>query len=456
MIALGLFVFVNILMSIIYHSKVLPHYYLGRLDISGKPVSSLPSTDSNQILPQQILLQKDTIQSKQTPANLGVTVDASASVKNVGGWTRWMPALSLITVHHVNLVLHINVYRYDKTAKLVAKVFNYPAKDKHITFNGSDFVIAESHNGYKLNADKLLIATTAALQHGRTTLIVPVVKINAPDSGADLTGQLNQLQKKLDVHVTYTLNGKLTAAGRSEIGKWYVPRGQSLKLSTAAITSYINTLGKKNKVVVANPADMAVASAYAVNSGQSLDLAIVPSNSNMISRTYCTNVDGVSGIVLDSLIGKLAATYNDVRGWNDNGTIAFKHVAVGCQYTVWMTASSQMSSFGSICDDFYNCQVGSNVVLNYNRWTTATPPWNKTGGSIENYRSLMIDHETGHRLGFRDNNTCPSPGLKAPVMMQQSVNLKGCVFNIWPLATELATLNQMLGTGQTSSVTNLQ
>lgn len=83
-------------------------------------------------------------------------------------------------------------------------------------------------------------------------------------------------------------------------------------------------------------------------------------------------------------------------------------------------------------------------MVNYDRWTTATPPWNQTGGNIEDYRVLIISHETGHRLGFLDNPVCPGAGQPAYVMMQQSIDLKGCVFNIWPTQTELAQLKTML------------
>jgi hypothetical protein len=149
-------------------------------------------------------------------------------------------------------------------------------------------------------------------------------------------------------------------------------------------------------------------------------------------------------------------TYNDARGWNDGGHIAFEHVRRGCQYTVWMSAAADMTTFGTICDDYYNCQAGHSVVLNYDRWTTATPPWNKTGGSIQDYRTLMIDHETGHRLGFPDNPVCPRKGRPAPVMMQQSMNLHGCVFNIWPRPAEFTRLDHMLNLGQTNSITNMR
>ena len=63
-----------------------------------------------------------------------------------------------------------------------------------------------------------------------------------------------------------------------------------------------------------------------------------------------------------------------------------------------------------------------------------------TGNIAPGYKGRTATHETGHWLGFLDNAVCPGASQAAPVMMQQSVNLSGCIFNPWPLASELARL----------------
>ncbi|HSW79799.1 MAG TPA: DUF3152 domain-containing protein [Candidatus Saccharimonadales bacterium] len=456
LIALGVFVFANILMAITYHSKVLPHYYLGQYPIGGMDKVLLKNTPSEKILPAAVVLKKDDKTYNTTPAKLGISVDKDASLQNVQSWIRWVPVISLISVHHVALSLHIDEAQFTTSSKTIETSFYYPASDKYIVFNGADFDIAPAHGGHKVNTDRLLGTVTSSIQGGKTTITVPTTAIAVTKTGADLTGSLQQLQQKLNIQLAYDYHGQKTIPSKTDIGSWYVQSGQGMVPSMAKITAYVNSVGKKHGVIVANPSDIATATMYALTNSRSQSMVIVPQTANTFIRSYCTNVTGVNANRLASLNGKLAAVYNDPRGWNDSGTIAFKHVASGCQYTVWLSAANLMGTFGSICDDFYNCQVGTNVVLNYDRWANATPPWNKTGGSLDDYRTLMIDHETGHRLGFRDNPTCPGTGQKAPVMMQQSVNLKGCIFNIWPLATEFTQLNKMIGAGATSSITNLQ
>jgi len=204
--------------------------------------------------------------------------------------------------------------------------------------------------------------------------------------------------------------------------------------STERIGAYIDQIAAG----AANRSDLVLAAQYVLSKNQSLNMAVVPKGA--ITHSYCVAVRGAAAGALQDMIGKLATTYADTRGWNDGGQIAFQYAPSNCEYTVWLSAASQMTSFAPICDTYYNCQAGTSVVVNEDRWTHATDPWNATGASIEEYRTLIINHETGHRLGFYDDPVCPVPGGLAPVMMQQSIDLHGCQFSVWPNSAELATL----------------
>ena len=129
------------------------------------------------------------------------------------------------------------------------------------------------------------------------------------------------------------------------------------------------------------------------------------------------------------------ATLNDGRGWSRMG-VSFKEVASGGMFTLVLSEASQMTTFSSGCGTEYSCRAGRYVVINQDRWVGATKPWNDAGGSLRDYRHMVVNHETGHWLGH-DHATCSAPGQPAEVMQQQSISLQGCSFNPWPTKGEL-------------------
>ncbi len=67
------------------------------------------------------------------------------------------------------------------------------------------------------------------------------------------------------------------------------------------------------------------------------------------------------------------------------------------------------------------------MVLNSDRWLLKTPTYD----DLDEYRAYMVNHEVGHFLGH-DHVGCPGEGETAPVMLQQSMALDGCIANGWP------------------------
>ncbi|MGI8668144.1 MAG: DUF3152 domain-containing protein [Jatrophihabitans sp.] len=138
---------------------------------------------------------------------------------------------------------------------------------------------------------------------------------------------------------------------------------------------------------------------------------------------------------LASFATEAAQTYADNRGWNLGGSIAFRQVSSGGEFTLWLAAAGRVPGFGTICDSSYSCTVGRNVIINESRWLSASPSWNAAHRSLHDYRTMVVNHETGHWLGF-GHSFCGGPGQPAPVMQQQSISLQGCQPNPWPLPAE--------------------
>ena len=147
---------------------------------------------------------------------------------------------------------------------------------------------------------------------------------------------------------------------------------------------------------------------------------------------------------LEQFAATAAETYADPRGWSFGGSVAFVRVPSGGSFTLWLSAAAHLPSFGAPCDSSYSCTQGRNVIINETRWLNGSPAWNASGASLADYHHMVLNHETGHWIGF-GHQLCGGPGQLAPVMQQQSISLQGCAPNPWPLDSERRAAAARLG-----------
>lgn len=165
------------------------------------------------------------------------------------------------------------------------------------------------------------------------------------------------------------------------------------------------------------------------------EAAAAASASKSRTVTYSVSTRGTLTASLAEFRAQANATLNDNRGWSRLGVV-FQEVASGGGFTLVLSEASQVPSFSSGCSAEYSCRVGQYIIINQDRWTGATTSWSNGGGSLRDYRHMVINHETGHWLGL-GHESCGGAGQPAPVMQQQSIDLQGCAFNAWPLTSEL-------------------
>jgi len=166
------------------------------------------------------------------------------------------------------------------------------------------------------------------------------------------------------------------------------------------------------------------------------------------TRTFTYEVRTRGTVYADVNVFKRIAAYtmSDRRGWSLGGSIRFREVSSGGNFTLWLAAPSELPKFDPICSPEYSCRVGRNVIINDLRWRTGTSVW----PDVAEYRHYVINHELGHWLG-RSHATCPAAGTLAPVMQQQSIGLNGCLSNTWPLASEKSAVASTWGVAVRSS-----
>jgi hypothetical protein len=435
----SVFVLANIVMAVMYNSKVLPKYTLAGVPVGGKTYTEVAKMPSSEFLLSQVTLQKDSAHQKIAVSDLGIGVDWDKSVAALKSSKPFLPIVSLFGSHDVSVSLARDSQKLTDKLTSLQTTFSRPSTDKRVTAQGDTFAVEQATTGYALNLDSSANIIAKQIAAGKTNITLAVTSLDPGNNNGDLSGQLAGLKKQISTKVTLNYGGQKITPTAADMVAWYVHDGQTMSISDDKIGTYVDAAATKLHIAAANRSDLIVALKYVLGRNLATNFTISPAGASVV-HTYCTAVNGVPASELDDLIGKLAATYSDTRGWNNNGKIAFKHVASGCEYKVVIAAPNLMTSYGAICDNYYNCQVGNSVIVNNDRWLYATDPWKKTGQNLETYRLLIINHETGHRLGFRDNPTCPGAGQPAPVMMQQSIDLKGCVFNTWPLTSELEQL----------------
>ncbi len=432
-----LFVVLNAALWVMYRNKVLPNYSVGAVPVGGVAFKDIPQRVTAQtVLPASVTLQAAGRSKQVTPQSLGIVPDTEATIARLKQARPWVPMLSLFMHYTVPVQVRVAEDTFTTAVKPLQETFFKQALGKHIVFEDGAFRIADPEQGYTLDNVLFKPTVTAGIADGQRTISVPLHTTSSDITVADIQGELQKLQKQLSTSISFVYTAHTTKLSANDIGGWYVADGGTMVLSRDAIAASVQRIAKQMNASLVNADEAVTASVYAITKNQQLSFRLVSSQGTIVYR-YCAAQRGLNDSILPDFKLKLAATYGDMRGWNDNGQIAFVYSDAGCQLHDWLVAPASMASFGSICDNYYSCTVYPNVAINYDRWNGATDPWNAQHLGIEDYRAMAINHESGHWLGF-DHVTCPGQGQPAPVMMQQSIDLGGCTFNPWPLASEAA------------------
>lgn len=131
----------------------------------------------------------------------------------------------------------------------------------------------------------------------------------------------------------------------------------------------------------------------------------------------------------------------DPRGWQAQDKIRFvnvsaKELTAGAKVDVRIRLATP-KTVDRLCAPLrtlgrVSCHNGAYTVLNLLRWETGAEAYGK---DVARYRLYLVNHEVGHAIGH-NHAGCPKPGAPAPVMLQQTLGLKGCTVNTWPTVTK--------------------
>jgi hypothetical protein len=162
--------------------------------------------------------------------------------------------------------------------------------------------------------------------------------------------------------------------------------------------------------------------------------------SKATGRVVRYTVEVEEGLGVDE--ARVARTIREVllhdRGWQGKDGIRFVNVSpaeeqAGGRVDIRVTLASPGLT-DRLCAPLrtlsqVSCWNNGRSVLNLRRWQLGDDSY---GDDVERYRIYQVNHEVGHGLGHQ-HRSCPAKGERAPVMVQQTLDLQGC--KPWPFPT---------------------
>jgi len=440
----AVFVAANGIVFVAYRQKTYPKTRVGNENVGSIGFGALADKITGlSLLPAEVAV---TINDKTEAINLGkagVKTDSEKIEQYVRTDRSWLPLVDVLTAHQAPVLVSTDMAKIDGELARLKSAHQRAATNARIVLKATAFSVQEHKNGFELDAPGAKKAFLTAIKKAQTSTTLPIKTLEPKHSSASLAPALQDLQAQQKTTFTYTFSGHTRSLSAAEVTAWFEPKGITYQLSDAKIRNSLIGIGTGWGIGVKNLKQGVAETKKALQAKKALNFALERAPLKQKTFTYCTAARGVQKSHLTGLISKLAAVFADSRGWGLSGQVVLRRVSSGCDFTVWLSTASQMPTFGAICDADWSCRVGPNVVINFDRWQGASTAWNKNGGSLDDYRSMVINHETGHWFEFGHVN-CGGSGQLAPVMQQQSIDLQGCKFNPWPLASERAALKRSL------------
>lgn len=150
---------------------------------------------------------------------------------------------------------------------------------------------------------------------------------------------------------------------------------------------------------------------------------------------YTVEIEGGLGVDAEEVGATVTSVLLDAKGWQKVDGVRFVNVtpaqeAKGAHVDIRVTLASPGLT-DKLCAPMrtlsqVSCWNGERSVLNYRRWALGDDSY---GSDVALYRVYQVNHEVGHGLGHQ-HRTCPAQGKRAPVMVQQTLDLGGCT--PWP------------------------
>jgi hypothetical protein len=158
-------------------------------------------------------------------------------------------------------------------------------------------------------------------------------------------------------------------------------------------------------------------------------------------RRFRVAVERGSGADPAEFAAQVEAILGDPRSWVGGGALRLQRVggADPADFTVHLatrdTTAAMCARGGTNIRiggrPYTSCRTVGKAIINLDRWRLSAKPYLAAKVPLASYRQYVINHEVGHELGHRHQG-CPKAGGPAPVMVQQTLTVRGCKPYPWP------------------------
>ena len=467
-------------LSFAYAHRVYPGIVMAGQSLGGLDEGTVKQQVASFAKDYKITLKLGEQEVQVIPEEAGITLDVEATTEKLvqQGKNTFFVLGVYQSRNSTSLqpVLHIDKPTLAAFSQKIAAQYSVVPKDATMTIENGKLIVKNEENGKEVSADEVGTQIEQALTNPYFRASVEPKPALAKIDQALLQPAIAKAQIILNAPVTLSYKDKHYTPDQVTKAEWMIIKNGGVEMNQEKLKAYIQTVvqeinqPKKDRVItskdgnvitdVAGTAGIAVDEVKlieqvngAVNSKEAKEITIptvsiepatihkntttykkspTVSVSSKVAYKYCIRLKNVDDSEYEAFAAKLSSVYANPKGWSLDGKISFSKVETNCNYTAWLAAADQLSSFSPGCGADYSCRAGNNVIINYDRWRYATPAWT---GSLDDYRMMVINHETGHWLSF-GHAFCPGPNQVAPVMQQQSISLQGCEANPFPIASE--------------------
>ncbi len=442
LMTVAVFMIVNLAVGVYYAQRIYPGVRVGDINLSGRSWGAVEAAITAGLPNQPIHLVVGSTSYTLTPQEVGATYNLNTIRQQVERQGHsYLPLWGVVTTfwsQPIAVDYQVDERVFGQRLADLANEQSHAASDAQPVIVAGTAVVLSDKAGQLLDVAKLRAGALTALK-SHDNVVITTTNISPSVSAEAFASDISQANAILGATITLKIKTQSVAISRAQIGAWlhFGNPGSGVSVDNAAISGYVNSLGTgfdraAAAATIASDLTSAKSVAYTASVRR---FTTAPSGvvtpATIKSYRYCISVSGASQDKANELAGTAKSVYAMVGGWSLTGLVKLEPAATSCNFTLWLAAADNMPHFSPACGSHSTCRVDNNLVINLSNWDQAPASWQ---GTQDEYRTELINHETGHWLGF-DHLSCGG-NTTAPIQ-DVVVQVSGCSPRWFPIAANL-------------------